>query len=48
MNFTVIATGDSYNDIAMLKQADKKYIIYPRKKVIEDYPEFEIANNYRT
>ncbi len=46
MNFTVIATGDSYNDIGMLKQADKSILFNPPKKVIEDYPEFEIANNY--
>ena len=46
MNFTVIATGDSYNDIAMLKQADKSILFNPPKKVIKDYPEFEIANNY--
>ena len=47
MNFTVIATGDSYNDIAMLKQADKSILFNPPKKVIKDYPEFEIANNYK-
>ncbi|MDC3160066.1 bifunctional phosphoserine phosphatase/homoserine phosphotransferase ThrH [Pseudomonadota bacterium] len=46
MNFTVIATGDSYNDIGMLKQADKSILFNPPKKVIEDYPEFEIAKNY--
>ena len=46
MNFKVVATGDSYNDIGMLKQADKSILFNPPKKVIEDYPEFEIARNY--
>ena len=46
MNFTVMATGDSYNDIGMLKQADKSILFNPPKKVIQDYPEFEIAKDY--
>ena len=46
MNFKVVATGDSYNDIGMLKQVDKSILFNPPKKVIEDYPEFEIAKNY--
>ncbi len=46
MNFQVIATGDSYNDINMLKQADQSILFNPPKKVVEDYPTFKIAKNY--
>ena len=46
MNFEVIATGDSYNDINMLKQADKSILFNPSPKVVKDHPYFEIAQNY--
>jgi phosphoserine/homoserine phosphotransferase len=46
MNFTVIALGDSYNDISMLQEADKAFLYRPPQNVMDDYPEFPVASNY--
>jgi len=46
LNFTVIASGDSYNDIAMLLAADKGILFKPPDNVIKEFPEFIITNNY--
>ena len=46
LNYEVIAFGDSYNDISMLKEADKAFLFSPPRNVIEDFPEFPVANNY--
>ena len=46
LNFKVVAAGDSYNDIGMLKQADEGILFDPSKNVINEYPEFSVSNNY--
>jgi phosphoserine/homoserine phosphotransferase len=46
LNYSVIAFGDSYNDISMLQQADKAFLYRPPQNVIDDYPEFPVAMNY--
>jgi phosphoserine/homoserine phosphotransferase len=46
MNYTVIALGDSYNDISMLQEAESAFLYRPPQNVINDYPEFPVANNY--
>jgi len=46
LTYKVIAFGDSYNDITMLQQAEAGILFKPPQKVIDDYPEFPIANNY--
>ncbi|MBN2544537.1 MAG: bifunctional phosphoserine phosphatase/homoserine phosphotransferase ThrH [Spirochaetes bacterium] len=46
LNFLVIAAGDSYNDIAMLKAADKGILFKPPENVIKEYPQFTITNDY--
>jgi len=46
LNFKVVAAGDSYNDIGMLKQADEGILFDPPKNVINEYPEFSVSNNY--
>jgi phosphoserine/homoserine phosphotransferase len=46
LNYSVIAFGDSYNDISMLQQADKAFLFRPPQNVIDDYPEFPVAMNY--
>jgi phosphoserine/homoserine phosphotransferase len=46
LNFKVVAAGDSYNDIGMLKQADMGILFDPPKNVIDDYPQFPVSNNY--
>ena len=46
LNFQVIAAGDSYNDIGMLKQADEGILFDPPKNVISDYPQFSVSTSY--
>lgn len=47
LNFKVISAGDSYNDIGMLQQADSGILFCPPEKVIEEFPEFPVVNNYK-
>ena len=44
--YQVIAMGDSYNDISMLKQADIGILFRPPQNVINDYPEFPVVIEY--
>ncbi len=46
LNYQVIAIGDSYNDISMLKEADKAILARPPQNVIDDYPEFPVVHEY--
>jgi phosphoserine/homoserine phosphotransferase len=46
LNYKVIAFGDSYNDISMLKEAHEAFLFKPPKNVISDFPEFLIAHTY--
>jgi phosphoserine/homoserine phosphotransferase len=46
LNYDVIAFGDSYNDINMLKEADLGVLFRPPQNVIDDYPEFPVINEY--
>lgn len=46
LNYTVIASGDSYNDVTMLKEADKGILYSPPDNVIKDYPQFPVTRNY--
>lgn len=48
LQYKVIAFGDSYNDISMLKAADYAILFKPPQNVINDYPEFPVANDYPT
>lgn len=41
-----MASGDSYNDITMLKEADKGILFSPPENVINDYPEFPVTRDY--
>jgi len=47
LNYTVIAFGDSYNDISMLQEADKAFLYTPPDNVKKDYPQFPVAMNYK-
>jgi len=47
LNYKVIAMGDSYNDISMLKEADKSILTRPPQNVIDDYPEFPVVHEYK-
>jgi phosphoserine/homoserine phosphotransferase len=46
LNFSVIATGDSYNDTTMLGAADAGILFCPPDNVIADFPQFPVARNY--
>ena len=46
MNFQVVAMGDSYNDITMLKKAEKGILFRPPEKVIAEFPEFPVTDNF--
>ena len=46
LNFKVVAAGDSYNDIGMLKQANEGILFDPPKNVISDYPQFSVSMCY--
>jgi phosphoserine/homoserine phosphotransferase len=46
LNYRVIAIGDSYNDITMLKAADHAILYRPPNNVKKEYTEFPAAFNY--
>ena len=46
LNYRVIAIGDSYNDITMLKAADHAILYCPPANVKKEYPEFPAVLNY--
>jgi phosphoserine/homoserine phosphotransferase len=46
LNYEVIAFGDSYNDINMLREADLGVLFRPPQNVIDDCPEFPVMNEY--
>jgi len=46
LNFNVIALGDSYNDISMLKSADKGILFRPPDNVVEAFPELAVTRTY--
>ena len=46
LNFKIVAAGDSYNDIGMLKQADMGILFDPPENVVNDYPQFPVSKNY--
>lgn len=46
LTYKVIAMGDSYNDISMLKQADQGILFNPPENVIKDHPELPVVYDY--
>ncbi len=46
LNYKVIAIGDSYNDISMLKQAETGILYRPPANVTADYPDLPVVNSY--
>ncbi|MFX1338018.1 MAG: bifunctional phosphoserine phosphatase/homoserine phosphotransferase ThrH [Promethearchaeota archaeon] len=46
MNCMVIACGDSYNDIDMLKEADYGILFKPPQNIMDDFPEFPVVYDY--
>lgn len=46
LNYRVVAMGDSYNDVTMLKEADKGILFCPPQNVIDEFPQFPVTTNY--
>ena len=47
MNLKVIAAGDSYNDLSMIKKAQKGILFCPPDSIVEDNPGIPVARNYK-
>lgn len=46
LNYKVIAVGDSYNDISMLRQAEHGILYKPPQNVIDDNKDIRVVNSY--
>jgi phosphoserine/homoserine phosphotransferase len=46
LNYQVLAMGDSYNDVSMLKEAHQGILFCPPKNVVDEYPQFPVATTY--
>ena len=46
LQYQVIGIGDSYNDISMLQQSDVGILFRPPDKVVTDYPELPVVQDY--
>jgi phosphoserine/homoserine phosphotransferase len=47
LGFEAVAIGDSYNDIAMLQQADSGILFRPPETVRAEFPQFPVVAEYR-
>lgn len=46
LNYRVVAFGDSYNDISMLKAADSAFLFRPPENVTEEFPQIPVSYDY--
>ncbi|HEC30490.1 MAG TPA: bifunctional phosphoserine phosphatase/homoserine phosphotransferase ThrH [Candidatus Yonathbacteria bacterium] len=46
LKFNVITAGDSYNDINMLREADKGVLFRPPEHIEKEFPEFSVITEY--
>lgn len=46
LNFKVVAMGDSYNDISMLKKAQHGFLFRPPDSIKSKFPEFPVSYDY--
>lgn len=46
LQYRVIAAGDSYNDITMLKEADVGFLFHAPQNVIAEFPQFTAVHTY--
>ncbi len=47
LGFKVVAAGDSYNDIAMLRAADRGILFRPPAKIARQFQRFPVTNTYK-
>jgi phosphoserine/homoserine phosphotransferase len=46
LNYFVIAAGDSYNDTAMLAEADRGFLFHAPANVIDEFPQFPSLSTF--
>ncbi len=46
LNFRVLATGDSHNDLSMLREADAGFFFRPPEAICSAYPQFPVSRSY--
>ena len=46
LNYQVIAAGDSFNDTAMLAQADHGFLLHAPENIVKQFPQFPAFNDY--
>lgn len=46
LNFFTVAAGDSYNDIGMLREADKGFFFRPPDHLPKEFPSFPVTHTY--
>jgi phosphoserine/homoserine phosphotransferase len=46
LNYNVIAIGDSYNDITMLRVANEAILFRPPDNVIAEFPQFPVSTTF--
>lgn len=46
LNYQVVAAGDSYNDTAMLAEADAGILFRPPANVVAEFPQFSVTTDY--
>ena len=46
LNFFTVAAGDSYNDIGMLREADKGFFFRPPDHLPKEFPAFPVTQSY--
>ncbi len=47
LGFRAIAAGDSYNDVTMLKAADKGFFFRPPENIVKEFPEIPVAKTHQ-
>jgi phosphoserine/homoserine phosphotransferase len=46
LRFATVAAGDSYNDVAMLAEADAGILVHPPAHVAAEFPQFPVTRSY--
>jgi phosphoserine/homoserine phosphotransferase len=46
LHYRVVAAGDSYNDTAMLAEADAGILVSPPPNVVAEFPQFPVTRGY--
>lgn len=46
LHYNVTAAGDSYNDVAMLEEADQGYFFCAPDNVIQQFPQYPVTTSY--